>query len=278
MKSKLLTFRLNSFLIKSIFVSVIIFASSCKKEDEEPLDTSNLDVYENNDVRNDATVLTMGKQIDAYVDESDVDWFQFTPSNVDKYDLSLIEAINPSEDLRIALDIYDDQGNRLGGSSGEWGANVTINFSNYGGVFYVKITALYGNSKGKYSLKVSDTNSNDEYESNETRGTAYNLGNLPQMNINGSIVAPTEKDWYKFTVENNGVQDTIAIKVENNNSEFRADLEIYDEQGNSLGENSGDWGSDILINLLTNGGAYYVKVSSLYEQNTGSYFLSIYIK
>jgi len=274
MKSKLLTFRLSSLLAKSILVLVIISTISCEKEDEKPLDT-NSDAYESNDVRSDATVLTMGEQIDAYVDETDADWFQFTPSNVDKYDVTLIEAINHSEDLRISLDVFDDQGNRLGGSGGGWGANITINFSNYGGSFYVKITALYGNSKGKYSLKISDTNSNDEYETNETRGTAYDFGGLPQININGSIVDPAEQDWYKFTVENTATQETVAIKVANNNSEFRADLNIYDEQGNHLGGNQGSWGSDILINLLTDGGTYYVEVSSLYGQNTGNYILSM---
>ncbi len=257
-----------------LFLSLVMVFTACKKDDNDPLGT-NSDAYENNNTRNDATVLTMGKQIDAYVDEKDVDWFQFTPSNVDKYDVTLIEATNPTEELRIALDIYDDQGNSLGGSSGDWGANVTINFSNNGGTYYVKITSLYGNSKGKYSLKISDTNSNDAYEPNETRASAYDLGTLPQTNINGNIVAPTEQDWYKFTTENSGIWDVVELKVDNSNSDFRVDLEIYDEQGNSLGGSSGDWGSDVLVNLFTKGGIYYVKISSLYEQKTSSYVLSI---
>ena len=258
-------------LFLTFFTFLIVFFTSCNKTNE----VLNPDNNEPNNTRDEATVLTMGQKIDGYMTTSDTDWFTFVPGNVNQYDVTLIEITNHSESLEVNVEILDKDGNHIDDYHSDGGANLSINFSNPGGTYYLKLTSYYGQTEGSYSLKVSDTHANDEFEPNDTRDDAYDLGTLPAIEKQGVLVSTYEQDWYKFTTENNGVWDVVHFYFKNNTEDFELEMTIFDSEGSQIEDIFGQGGQNLEFNLFTKGGTFYIHVNSYYGQTQGSYTFTI---
>ncbi len=260
--------RLHKFPVFVFFLMAGMMA--CDKAEE----VLNPDPNEPNDSRDKATALTMEKTVEAYVSEGDNDWYMFTPGNVDSYDITLIELKNHSDDLELNVEMTDKDGNTLGETHSDAGADLSIHFANPGGTYYLNITSYYGQSKGSYSLKVSDTHANDSFEPNERKEDAYDLGTLPSTDNAAALVSKNEQDWYKFTTENNGVWDVVNLHFTNKDESMELEMTVYDTEGTMIKSMFGQAGENLDFDLYTQGGTYFVKVNSYYGQSSGAYSFS----
>jgi hypothetical protein len=253
-----------------IIIFILLFTISACKQDDEIL---NPDSNEPNDTKQEATELVLGEWMTAYAGETDTDWYIFTVTH-DAYDVITIETQNMSDVLEIELEILDADGNSIISQGGGNGANVNINLSAPAGTYYVKITSRYEQNSGEYKIKVANSNANDDYEPNETSDTAADLGTLPVAALEGALVSPYEKDWYKFTTENSGVWDRISIDITNNSDDLELYAELHDTEMNSIDYIGGANGANISLNLPTKGGDFYLMLKSRYESNKGNYTLT----
>ena len=254
-----------------VIILILIFAFSACKQDDELL---NPDKNEPNDSRQEATELVLDEWLTAYAGETDSDWYKFTVTH-DTYDVITIETQNLSEELELLLELFDADGNSIISQGGENGANININLSAPAGTYYVKISSRYEQNSGEYKLKVANSNANDDYEPNETSDTAAELGTLPVSALEGTLVSPYEKDWYKFTTENSGVWDILSIDITNNSDELELLAELYDIDLNKEEQVEGSNGANVSITYPTKGGSFYLLLKSLYEGNKGNYTLTI---
>lgn len=253
------------------FILILLFIFSACKQDNEVLDPDN---NEPNDSKQEATELVLGEWLTAYAGKTDTDWYKFTVSH-NTYDVITVETQNMSDELEIHLEILDADGNSITKQGGGNGANVNINLSAPAGTYYIKISSWYEQNSGEYKLKVANSNANDDYEPNETSDNAADLGTLPVSALEGALVSPYEKDWYKFTTQNNNVWDIVSIEVTNNNDNLELLAELYDIDLNKEEQVEGSNGANVSITYPTKGGSFYLLLKSLYEGNKGNYTLTI---
>ena len=252
------------------FSVLLILLSACEEDSGTSIGD---DDYEPNDKQEEAMGLSLDQWITAGVDESDIDWYTFTV-NHPSYDVVLIESQNMGEDLELLLEVYDEEGNKIGEQGGGNGANVSINFSCAAGTYYIKISSRYSNNSGQYKLKVANQGINDAFEPNESSDQAHDLGGLPVSDINASLASPYEKDWYLFSTSPLSY-DIIKIEALNQSEDLEILVQVYDSERNMIAEQGGGNGANVVMELALQANSYKVKIVSWYEQNKGDYQLNI---
>nr|NCR10038.1 T9SS type A sorting domain-containing protein [Microcystis aeruginosa LG13-11] len=240
------------------------------------------DQFEPNNTRQtakDLGVITTTQQwYNLVVTKADQDWLKFQlnkPGTGNNY----LEIIADPTGLSVVFDLYDTQGNLL-----TYNYNPASKISLAGksaGVYYVKIRAFEGSMNyyyydlGNYSFKINapdpNAHSSDNFEPNDTRQTATDLGTITGLRqYNNLSFIPGDSDWFKFqineTATNNNYLEFVPNVSENSWSIYGGNFALYDSQGNWL--KSSDisytyWGNSSKISLEgLSAGTYYAQIAS----------------
>ena len=197
------------------------------------------------------------------------------------------------ESLRPTLRVQDADFNDLMNSqSANRGANLQVNVATQGDSHYFRVSQFYNTGDaGAYTIRVSAMDLVDEYEPNDTRATAYDLGVLPQNNINGTIVYSVysdtdgysgDLDWYSFTAEKDG---DIRVEISEIDENLRIGIYVYHHSsGTYLGgitaDNPGQTGQLTIENAEAgveySVGLYGVRPFGSTIGTWGSYTMTIY--
>src|SRR5687768_15571295 len=98
----------------------------------------------------------------------------------------------------------------------------------------------------------------DVYEQNDTRGTAYNLGTLTAPKTASSLAMADAADWYKFTTTKAGVTgNSVAINFQHGQGDL--DLALYNVYGQRLRISESVTNSESVSLSGLTAGTYYVK-------------------
>ncbi len=236
------------------------------------------DDYEPNDQRNTAAAISLNSDINGTIHvPADVDYFTFTTQNSDNWDWIKSTITNVSG-MSAQLTLYNSNGEEVArANSANEGSDVSQLLATTGGTYYAKINSYFSNDSGSYTFSVSNLDTNDIYEPNETRTAAYTLGSLPVSSINGRLLSGSEQDWYKFTTENDGVWDWVKFDITNVSNSLTAQLSVFNSQGTEVfSSNAATNGADLSHSMATTGGTFYAKINSYFANDTGSYSLSIH--
>ncbi len=255
---------------------------------EYTLRVSNMDFndqYAPNDSRGEAYdlgVLPVSDIEGILVSGDEEDWFKVTTENDGIWDYVQFDVTDVDDDLEVRFAVFNIDGNEVFAvNSGDRGANLRHTLATRGGVYYIRVTSRWGSvGNGEYTLGVQNLDANDQYEPNDSRNEAYDLGLLPISDINGMIIwTPGDEDWFKFQTDSD---DPFTITVSDVGDDLQVNLRIEDEPGNSHTINSGSQGADVVISSdnMTyispeSGKTFYVRVQGRFNGHRGPYTLSI---
>ncbi len=272
---KTLTFDRKLLLILTLPIFLIFLSLHSCEEIDEDSDPFKADDYEVNESRSESSDINLATNINATIfPEGDVDWYRFQTDNSGEWDRVQLEVKNVSEDLEIRMTVYDGDGVELFGiNAGSVGADLTTTMDTEGGTYYVKIVSRWDGKIGAYKLNVKNLDFNDEYAPNDTRSDAYNLETLPVSNVEGILVSDEEVDWFKFTTENDGIWDYVQFDITDVADDLEVRMTVYNVDGNEIfAVNSGTKGANLRHTLATQGGTYYVKISSRWSDVGDGYY------
>ena len=225
-------------------------------------------------------------------DANDEHWFRVQTGNDGVWDQVRYSVTDVDGNVRAAMVVQDRDGvNKINSTAPNDGANLIREDATLGGEYFVRVTNHWLSGTGLYRLTVTNLDANDAYEPNDTRGTAYDLGGLPAVGIEGTILHMTyhvvtneyggDFDWFTFeTVDENDVE----VAITQVSSTLRIGIRIYNEAGTRLAQvtadNMGQTGM-ATISSVEPGQRYFVglfgaiKTPTHYEPTTGSYTMSI---
>ncbi|MFM7440146.1 MAG: T9SS type A sorting domain-containing protein, partial [Snowella sp.] len=127
-----------------------------------------------------------------------------------------------------------------------------------------------------YTLNINaPTTGADNFESNNTRLTARNLGLISGLRQENdlSIDTDTDRDWYKFEISQQGT-DKHYLSIDFTNSLGDLDIILYNEQGQLISSSKGVTDSETIpLSGLTQG-IYYLEVYG-YKGSINDYNLTI---
>ncbi len=166
--------------------------------------------WESNDIITEATVVTVNTVINGSLSESgDVDWFAFDLPEDGMVCVSFDHAYIDNSDILWKTSILD--GSDIMVSENAWKGNSTV--VGYGtktgldaGRHYLRVKTWYSwnHSSEAYRITIEYTPSNQwERGLNETIVTADSIS--VNTEISGSLASSGDKDWYTFTIPENGV-------------------------------------------------------------------------
>jgi len=144
--------------------------------------------------------------------------------------------------------------------------------------FAFGITNYSRTAGGSYVWSVDgpsrDTVGDDEYEQNDNRAQAYDLGSLSApLTITGLAMADS-RDWYRFQMTQSGTSsDHVAVRFSNDEGDL--DLRLYNSTGTKI--RSSDGTSDVEQVSLDQlaAGTYYVEVYGYVGATNPDYSLEI---
>lgn len=211
------------------------------------------------------------------------DWFKFTTENDGVWDYVKFDLTDVCSSFRARMRIYNENGKEIGSVTAETnGQSLGYTLATNGGTYYVRIFRYTGTvESGEYTLNIANLDANDDYAPNDTRETAYNLGTLPQIGLEGKIILGGEEDWYEFTTIND---NPIVVNLTSVGENLRASIRLTD--GTTASNfTTGSSGSDIIdyqfsgigspSQAIEEGKTYYFRVSGYLNSNRGEYTLSI---
>lgn len=189
----------------------LLLAFSCEEMDG----TEDLqDDFEPNNTWQEAFPIPQDEVLNAHIsDENDVDYYRFATSHRDiTYDFISFEFTNVGEDMRICIEVLDENGqSQVSDLSGSAGANWIYKLTCPGGIYILKVFGDDGFQKytGSYSFKVSNLNSNDEYAPNH----AIDMSAEVELNenITGKILSYDEEDFFLFANHNPGYWQRFTL-------------------------------------------------------------------
>lgn len=231
------------------------------------------DIYEPDDVPNQASRITAGSTQTHSLSAGDVDWVFFEVSSSGQYTIETtgsgdtqmwLYQLNGSSLTQLEMD--DDDGNSLN-------AKIVRQLSS--GTYFVKVSAYSSSSViSSYGINLtspsgaSSTVSADSYENDNSRfkAKALSVGSTQQRSIHSG----SDIDWIKFTVANDGFYSIVT-------SGGDTIMELYSLEGQYFGRNddrgNGNFGSQAIVQLYANT-SYYAKVTS-YGNKTFNYTVSL---
>lgn len=210
----------------------LVTLSSCKKND--PFH----DAFEPNDSRLVARKLDLGNPIEAGIGEEDHDWYLVIVDNNDIIDITEIALTDVSANLDAACNLYDVNGNHFYGKHADPGLDFSISMASRGGSYFIEIYSYSDRNEGYYTLTVSDTDSNDDYEPDESFGNARLISSFPSGELTGNIifeagVEEPEGDWEFFKVMA-GAEKKISFFVSPDEEDMILQYELFGSDQISL--------------------------------------------
>ena len=158
------------------------------------------DAYEENDTLEEAYELTSAdsrlSNLDGLANQSDEDWYAITVGDAN-YGL-YVECLFSDAEGDIDLEIYDDFGTPIiRRDSVTDNEIVDLNSTIPGGVYYIRVYGPnLGNSYDLYFVARTE----DAYEENDTRGTAYDITTQTSPLSEFEVPTQSDDDWYKINV------------------------------------------------------------------------------
>ncbi len=268
--------------ILSVMSLVCLIFMACDElldDEDDNLLPFQQDQYEPNDSQGEAAQIELATDIVATIfPKGDVDYYRVTPVNTGVWNRVEFSLSNVSEDLRVSMGIYDENGERLSSSyASNTGAGLELNIETLGGNYFVKVESFHTGGVGAYTLNVKNLDNNDVYAPNDNREQAYDLGILPSEGINGIIAAQEEEDWFKIQTENDGFWDYIEFELTDVSSDLRAQMFIYNDAGTRLtAPYAANGGQSLKYTLATPGGIYYIGIKRFTGTlDAGEYTLNV---
>jgi len=212
------------------------------------------------------------------------DWFKFSTANDGIWDYVQFDVTEVAEDLEITMEVYDAEGEKVFTEDpSNPGANLSHKMATSGGTYWVKIKERWGDDSksGNYTLNVANLDANDDYEFNDSKNDAHDLGTTPISGIQGTIIYnPGDDDWYMFESASDAA---FTVSLTDLDEDLEAVLEIEDASGeNNYSTTNSNPGADIVVNtddiseiIPEAGGIYYVKVKGRWDGDRGDYTLAV---
>lgn len=218
----------------------------------------------------------------------EADWFKFTTANSGLWDRVLFQLTDVGTGLRPRMTLYEQDGSTVvfthPSLAPDPGSSLTANLGTPGGTYYLRIDDHW-TTYGPYTLSIENLDLIDDYEPNDTRAEAHDLGELPLAGPIDAIIAAggssRDADWFSFTLPpDNG--DPFTVSVTNPAATLRVTLRVEDEPGNAHGWTAAGKGVDTSRDTseMTHispvaGDRYYVRVIGDGSGDWGEYTLTI---
>jgi subtilisin family serine protease len=227
------------------------------------------------------TAVTLNAQNDASgtasIASTEVDYYSFTATASGVYTIS---ATTPSSSLDTVLGIFSSTGQRLAYNDDIGWPNTDSRLAvtlTAGTRYYVGITNYSAASRGSYTWTIDGPAAavtDDAYENNDTRATAYDLGTLTAAKTISSLAMADSYDWYKFTTAAAGTSSS-SVSISFQNSQGDLDLALYDSSGTLVSSSQGTGNSEMIsLNGLA-AGTYYVRVNGYNGALNSNYSLTL---
>ncbi|MGK7952907.1 MAG: clostripain-related cysteine peptidase [Xenococcaceae cyanobacterium] len=230
--------------------------------------STNGDILEENDSFNTARLLELSSTgrkdwYDLSIESGDDDWYRFELGARGGIDNEVSISFNHFLG-DLDLELYDEDGDLLE-ISDSVNDFESVSLYNYDpGTYYARVYGYSGAENPDYSLTVdvpAITTGDDSYEDNDNFDNAANITEKIGQNIEQLVIAGSDEDWFKFTLDAEG-QDGDFVEIDNFNSYLAdLDLELYDAGG-------------YLINSSTS--VSDTETISLDGLNPGEYFVQVY--
>jgi hypothetical protein len=195
--------------------------------------------------------------------QSDEDWYRIDVDSASER----IYVDCQFKDARgdIDIELHDSDGLLLA-----WSYSANDNeFIDYGissgGTYYIRV--YYGNTGNTYDLRWDDF-TEDVYEENDTRGTAwhpgYNWERKSLSSIDGFGIQ-ADDDWYRIDVD--AASHGIQVYCQFTHAEGDIDIGLYDSTGTLLASSERSTDNEFIDHAISGGGTHYIKV---YKGNAGN--------
>jgi hypothetical protein len=183
----------------------------------------------------------------------------------DWYEIEVTENATLNAELQfshaqgdIDLALYDASGNEVTNATSTTDNESIETELNGGGTYYLKVYP-FSSSGNTYDLRWNAEISDDSYEENDNRSSAYNLSNQAGTwlsNLSGEGVA-NDDDWYEIEVTENA---TLNAELQFSHAQGDIDLALYDASGNEVTNATSTTDNESIETELNGGGTYYLKV------------------
>lgn len=236
------------------------------------------DAAENNDTLRTATELGRLSGANVYsglslIDQND--WYRFTTSLKGTAADSVSISFNNAKG-NLDLQLYSVSGQLLKSSTGD-GNTETISLSGRpAGTYYIRVYGKAGAINPEYTLTVNApvVPVEDQFEQNDTRGTASNLGTMVSAATISDLALLDAHDWYRFSTTTAGTAGN-SVGISFLNAKGNLDLELYNAAGTKIGSSLGSGNSELISLAGRAAGTYYVHVLGKYGAKNANYSLSI---
>ena len=205
---------------------------------------------------------------------SDVDTFQFEAPGKSR-DWIDVKLENRSTTLRPAMRILQPSKEALidWNAAGTDGADHSLAFvASPGARYFVQISSLYNQSSGAYILTVKPRNAFDRYEPNDDIAHAVPIRTGSPIEAN--IMDGGDEDFYRFE---SGTGGDMTATLENTSTTLQPEVHVLDANRSEVtGQANGNAGGHLKVAFKGEARAvYYVHVSAHYNNNAGSYKLTV---
>jgi hypothetical protein len=221
------------------------------------------DGFEENDILDDAAVITGDEGVDLEGVVFDADWFVLDPPyGVVSVDLTL-NFTHAFGDINVSA--YNQFGELISGASTTTdGETLTFEVNPFEGVTYIEVFGADGNYGNPYTLNwVSVTRDVDE--DNDTLATATDLTDLEGVPLSesGGFDTAADEDW--FFIQPTG--SNLFVYCRFDHAEGDIDIELYDQNGVFLLRSISDTDDESITSIVTPGDIYYIRV---YGESAGN--------
>jgi hypothetical protein len=260
------------------------------------------DSYEQNDTQQTAYNLgglsSGSKLISGLAMADSADWYKFSVGKkLGASDSASISFQHAQGDLDLVL--YKSSGARLKFSNTVANSeSVSLN-GLAAGTYFIRVYGYLGATNPAYSLSInlgvsgggtsgggsggssgggssggSTPTTDDAFENNDSRETAYNLGQLSVPSTFSSLVMADGNDWYRFAMSSKGGAGNV-VSLSSPTTQGNLNLELYNSAGTRLSGSSSLTNTEEISLLGRAGGTYYVRVFGLNNARTSNYQLVI---
>ena len=219
--------------------------------------------FELNNEKDQANELKLGEDMKGFFQEAgDRDWYKLTVNvpgkNILRIDLSAVPEVDSY------IEFYDDKGNysKTYNVGGKGEAEAAINLGVTEGIYYLNVGERYDmNQNDSYILKtqlIGPWQEGQEFELNDTKDWANELE--LDKTMTGYIFPSDDKDWYAFTVSEDGL-DILVMEI-SAVPQVNLSLTLFDDAGTQLKNmDFGDTGEEeVIVRMKCPSGKYYIRV------------------
>lgn len=199
----------------------------------------------------------------ASITADEVDWYRVTiPAGSITF-----SAGNGIGTLDTVIGIYNTAGQRVAYNDDfnyptDLGSQTTVNLP--AGTYFFGITNYSGAAGGNYGWWIDAPSTpvgsaDDNYENNDTRATAANLGTLNASRTLNRLVMRDAGDWFRFTTTGTGTSNS-GVTINFSHAQGDLDMRLFNSSGTLLRRSEGTGNSEtVSLNGLP-AGTYFVRV------------------